>query len=217
MSESRVPTGQGVDAKGGPVIDPTANVIALVEANAKAASALRDADVKFNDAQHAHLKEIGELRASHAKETRTFDSERQSSIRDVDMANAEKTAAQILQAVNTNAAVAERTAKTLQDQVASTAAAQENRQASFAADMMKRLSAVELSMSKGEGKQAVADPASERLAVSVEKLLLAQQLGTGKSEGLSLSAALVMGAITIISGLLGIGGLLYAMFQGGTP
>jgi len=212
------PSGLPVDATGGPTIDPTANVIALVEANAKAAAALRDADVRFNNAQHEHLKEIGQLRANHAKETRTFDSERQSSIRDVDMANAEKTAAQILQAVNTNAAVAERTAKTLQDQVASTAAAQENRQASFAADMMKRLSAVELSMSKGEGKQAVADPASERLATSVEKLLMAQQLGTGKGEGIGLVGIVVMGAVALIGGLLGIAGILYGVLQRGpTP
>lgn len=162
--------GHAVDRAGNTVADPSINVGALVEANAKSAAMLREADVKFNDVVAAHLKEIGALRAEQAKETRAFDSERQASIRDVDMANAEKTAAQILQAVNTNASVAERTAQTLAKQVADTAAAQENRQASFASDMMKRLSAVELSMSKGEGKSGGVDQ-SWKVLVAVVSLI----------------------------------------------
>lgn len=196
-------TGIGVDSKGGPVVDPTVNVIALVESNAQAAAALRDADVKFNDVVAMHLREIGSIRAQHAKETREFDTAQQSNIRSVDMANAEKTAAQILQAVTTNAQVAERTAKTLQDQVASTATAAENRQASFASDMMKRLSAVELSMSEGKGKQQIADPQMDKLTLVVETLARNQVSGAGRQEGMSDSAKILMGALALITTLLG--------------
>jgi hypothetical protein len=184
--------GLGVDSRGGPVIDPTANVIALVEANAKASAALRDADVRFNDAQNAHLKEISNLRAEQTREVRAFDSDRYDKIRSVDMANAASTAAQILQAVNTNAAVAATTALTLAKQVTDTAAAQEARQGALATDMAKRLSAVELSMSKGEGKQQVADPALERLALIVEKLAAAQQAVGGRSEGIDATWKMVI-------------------------
>ncbi|HEV8216973.1 MAG TPA: hypothetical protein VGP95_14095 [Gemmatimonadaceae bacterium] len=175
--------GMGVDAHGGPVIDPTENVIALNEAANKRQDDLRQGAKELSDAKIAHQKEIGDLRATHAKETRTFDNDRWDKIRSVDMANAAATATQILQAVNTNAAAQERTAQTLRDQVATTATAAENRQAAFAADMVKRLSAVELSMSKGEGKQQIADPASERTAMLVERLITQQAAGTGKTDG----------------------------------
>ena len=184
--------GLGVDNTGGPVVDPTANVVALVEANAKSTAMLRDADIKFNDATTAHLKEIGALRSEHVKEARSFDREQSRAIREVDQANAKATAEQILQAVNTNAAVAERTAQTLAKQVTDTAAAAENRQVAFANDMGKRLSAVELSMSKGEGKQQVSDPAMERLAAVVEKVALQQQMGSGKSEGVDATWKLII-------------------------
>jgi hypothetical protein len=193
------PKSLGADVK---PVDPTANVIALVEANAKSADMLRQADIKFNDKIAEHLKEIGVLRADHAKQTREFDTAQAVNIRAVDMANAEKTAAQILQAVNTNAAVAERTALTLAKQVTDTAAAQENRQAPVAADMLRRLSAVELSMSKGEGKQAVADPALtktlESISTVLQNLTANQDRGSGKSEGSSDTWKLII----VVAGLL---------------
>jgi len=197
-------TGVDVDKTGGPVVDPTANVIALVEANAKSASMLRDADIKFNDKVSEHIKEIGALRAEHASETRAYDSDRYDKIRSVDMANAAATATQILQAVNTNANNQERTAQTLRDQVASTAAAAENRQAAFASEIMKRLSAVELSMSEGKGKQTVADPQMERLSLLVESLSRRRDTDTGTSQGSGDTIKWIALAITMIVGLIAI-------------
>jgi len=191
----------GVDT----VVDPTANVIALVESNSKAAAMLREADIKYNDAVARHLTEIGALRSDHAKETRAYDSDRYDKIRSVDMANAAATATQILQAVNTNAGNQERTAQTLRDQVAATAAAAENRQVAFAADMVKRLSAVELSMSEGKGKQTVADPQQEKLTSLVELIARNQATGSGKSEGASDTVKLGALLVVMFLGLIGIG------------
>jgi len=201
MASTRRP-GISVDTPGRQVVDPTANVIALVEANANAARALRDSDIKFNDAVTSHLKEIDVLRDAHIKETRLFDSERYDKIRSVDMANAAATASQILQAVTTNASTQERTAQTLRDQVAATATAAENRQAAFAADMVKRLSAVELSMSEGKGKQQVSDPQMDKLTILVEKLAHNQTLGSGKSEGLDTGWKLLIGIAALLFGFL---------------
>jgi len=196
--------GIGIDSKVRPVVDPTANVIALVEANVKSASMLREADIKFNDKVAEHMRELGALRSEHANETRAYDSDRYDKIRSVDMANAAATAQQILQAVNTNANNQERTAQTLRDQVASTAAAAENRQASFASEIMKRLSAVELSMSEGKGKQTVVDPQMERLSNLVESLARSRSTDTGNSQGAGDTIKWIALAITMIVGLIAI-------------
>jgi hypothetical protein len=52
----------GVDAAGGPVIDPTENVFALVEAERNHRDALRDADNRFSDAmREAETRRLNEL------------------------------------------------------------------------------------------------------------------------------------------------------------
>jgi hypothetical protein len=97
--------------------------------------------------------------------------------------------------------------------VTDTAAAQETRQSARDADTAKRLSAVELSMSKGEGKQQVADPALDRMAAMVEKLVSLQASGAGKNEGVNATWIVLLGAIGGFGGLLGIAGILYAVLK----
>jgi hypothetical protein len=67
------------------------------------------------------------------------------------------------------------------------------------------------------GKESVTDPAMAAaitaLTQTVAGLTSAKATGEGKQQGLNLSAALVMGAITIVSGLLGIAGVLYAVLK----
>ena len=82
-------------------IDPTANVIALVEANAKAAEMLRGADIKFNDGEIAHVKEVAALRAVNAETMRLGDLERLAATRQVDVLAASATAAALATAVQT--------------------------------------------------------------------------------------------------------------------
>jgi len=56
--------GIGVDSRGGQVIDPTKNVLDLVEAGRQAAAELRDADLKYEDAmREAETRRINELAA----------------------------------------------------------------------------------------------------------------------------------------------------------
>lgn len=206
--------GQGVDVFGGVAFDPTENVRELFEAAARRQDDLRIAGKELSDAKSAHLKEMADLRAEQARETRAFDSDRYDKIRSVDMVNAASTASQILQAVNTNASMQERTAQTLRDQVASTAAAAENRQAAFAADMMKRLSAVELSLSKGEGKQAVADPQVERLMQAVQLLTATQAQAAGKGLGQSAVWGAIALGVSLLVGLITIGTFLFVTTRG---
>ena len=183
-------TGVGVDSSGGPVIDPTKNVISLVEANAKTGEELRDADTKFNDAQHAHLKEIGSLRSAHAKELRANDIERYAAIRQVDTTNATAAAAQIATQIQTLAKSTEDIRKTLADAMASRDARVD-----------ERLGSLERSSSLGTGRQLATDPQMEKLTDLVGSLARTQATGAGKSEGISSSWAILVGIIMLAATL----------------
>ena len=63
-----------------PVIDPTANVIALAGANDRRQDDLRNME-------SAHIEKMADLRAQHAKELRVIETERINAIREVDTQN----------------------------------------------------------------------------------------------------------------------------------
>jgi len=80
-----VDPGAGVDAAGNPVLDPTKNVLDLVEAAIKRQDDLRAQEV-------IHAREIGDLRHMYEKELREAESARLDSIRAVDQAAVQRTA-----------------------------------------------------------------------------------------------------------------------------
>ena len=70
------------------------------------------------------------------------------------------------------------------------------------------------------GKSTVADPQMERLATLVERLTMAQQTDSGRSQGMSDSAKIIIAvvslfatAVAVVSGILGIAGVLYAVLK----
>jgi hypothetical protein len=206
--------GMGVDALGGPVIDPTENVIALVKADARRQDDLRQAAKELTDAKVAQQKEIGDLRAAHAEvlarvreehqeKMATAESGRLNSIRQVDREEVAKTAVAANLAITTLAKQTTDLQTTLQKQVADTAVAVEQRQSASYSDTNKRLSAVELALSEGKGKQQVVDPQVTEMLVEMRALRQAQATGAGKTEGLSDSAKLFVGVLAVITTLLG--------------
>ena len=148
--------GLGVDAFGGPVIDPTANVLALVDAAVQRQDDLRAAEKD-------HVREIISLNAEHAKDLREAESKRIDAIRAVDV-----------QATVRAAEVASETAKTLQAQVVASAealrlavsVATEAQSKALTAATTPLVSAVEeLRRAQYEtagGKQAVGETKSDR-------------------------------------------------------
>ena len=77
--------GPGVDAQGQPVIDPTQNVLDLVEAAIKRQDDLRDLEA-------GHVREIVALRASYDTELRLAESARIDAIRAVDASAVQRAA-----------------------------------------------------------------------------------------------------------------------------
>jgi hypothetical protein len=77
--------GAGVDASGNPVLDPTKNVLDLVEAAVIRLNDLREADKE-------HRKEMDELRTSFAREIREAETARIDAIRAVDVGAVQRAA-----------------------------------------------------------------------------------------------------------------------------
>jgi hypothetical protein len=195
-----------VDAVGGPTIDPTANVIAIVEAATKRQDDLRIETNRRLDTEITHIKELLAHRLEHLKELRGAEAERVNAIRQVDVAGANTAAAQTLAAVQTLAANTSSTAAALANQIESVVKA-----------IHDRLASLERSSYEGKGKEAVSDPVISQMASDMRDMREEQKLSTGKTQGVGMVWVVLLGAVSLISGLLGIGGVLYAVLRGGTP
>ena len=118
-------SGLGVDEKGNPVVDPTANVLALVESAIKRLDDLRAANMLRQDdlreAAARHSQEMAALRAEYQQELRLAETERINAIRAVDV-----------QAVQQASTVQETRATALAAQVAASAEAMRSQVAAAA-------------------------------------------------------------------------------------
>ena len=188
----------------GRVDDPTANVIALVEANAHAADALRTADNRFSDAQHAHLKEMSDLRACHAKDLDIAESKRIDAIRAVDVGAVATAAERAAQQATVLANQVGTSAETLRTLVASTAQGMAQVAAGFQSQVNERLALLERSQYKGEGRSGIADPQLAEFMSDLKVVLKSQQTGGGESKGMRDMWGYIVGAV-------GFGAALYAM------
>jgi hypothetical protein len=108
--------GIGVDAFGGPVIDPTTNVLNLVDAAIRRQDDLREAD-------NRRLTEIAELRAEYDEKLRRAETARIDAIRAVDVGAVNRAAEVSAQQAMTLAAQVATSAETLRAQVAAAATA----------------------------------------------------------------------------------------------
>lgn len=111
-------TGPATDAYGVPVVDPTKNVLDLVEAAVKRIDDLRDAERMLIQAERRHTRELVDMHAKHTQRMQAKETERIDAIRRVDAEVASR--AQAVQAAQ---------AATLAGQVAAAAEAMRTSQA----------------------------------------------------------------------------------------
>ena len=109
-------TGLGVDAQGGPVVDPTQNVLDLVAAAIKRQDDLREAESR-------HVREIANLRAEYIAELRQAEARRIDAIRAVDVGAVQQAAQVSATQATTLAAQVATSAETLRTQVQAAATA----------------------------------------------------------------------------------------------
>jgi hypothetical protein len=170
---------RGLDASGVPVIDPTANVIALVQANKESADAVNAMRDRYIAAEIGIVREtvkwMEKLADTHQKhdyalhkaEAGRLDALRQNDREDVKVLAAQTTAkAEALQSQ----------AVTMADTLAKTFAAN-------LAEQNKRLSAIERQQAEGVGKQAVVDPQMERLVSKIDALVTSRDAIGGEKFG----------------------------------
>ena len=212
--------------------DPTNNVIGLVESVDHRHNDLRKADNRYydlavsehrrnDDSGHAHLKEMAELRATYAKDIRSSDLNAAEKTRQVDVLAGAASAAALATAVSALQATSDRNAETLRNQLNATAATMAKQTADAAAatqlqtDNMfrrtdERVAVLERGAATGAGRQSVSDPQTERLMQQMEIFVAAQAKGSGKAEGVSASWVVLLGAVSLISTLLGVGAFIYS-------
>jgi gamma-glutamylcysteine synthetase len=234
--------GLGVDIYGGQVVDPTANVIALTEAEAKRQDDLREANEKLQKSENtrleayvAHAEFIGDLRAKHQKEfadardrhileMRTAEAARLDSIRQVDVTAVKTEADRAQAAIATLAATTSTNAENLRNALNATAATIAKSTSDTFAQVTERLAALEKASYESVGKQRIADPMIAELTAEVKALREVGQQTTGTKTGVSKTLGAIVGAIglfltciMIIQVLITIGFAAYAFTRPAQP
>ena len=202
------------------MIDPTANVKALSEAdnrrqddlrdaNSKRHEDLRHAQNKYYDSQLHFMEEIAKLRDSHAKELAEKEFSRLNAIRQVDQLAVTTAAQQTLTAVNTLATTAARDAETLRNALTTTAATIASQTAGIVAGITERIAALEKSNYESAGKNSYVDPMMAKLVASMDKLGSAQAVGAGQTQGISSTVGFIIAAVAFLGSLIAVGTSLF--------
>jgi hypothetical protein len=212
----------GVDAHGGPVIDPTKNVLDLVEAAVKRLddmTALRgdlvDEKIKRLEREQALLVTMADLRAEHQRDLDALESKRLDAMRQVDQLAVKTEADRASSAITALANAAATTAETLRSAVNTSATNLATALDRTVASITERIAALEKSSYTGQGKQAVVDPQVTEMLVEMRALRSAQSQGTGKAEGINIAWVGLLGVVSLIVGLLTIGTFVFVTTRGG--
>lgn len=205
--------GVAQDPWGGPVVDPTLNVLRDIAALKEWTSIIREGERRYYDSEVAHVKEMAALRALYGDRSAELERSRTDSIRQVDQLNASTAAERVLAAVNVLNIQTTTNAQTLRDLVSSTAMTLATQTDKKFSDITERIVAMERSLSRGEGKDVVGDPALGRLASRVEELFKSGERATGKTAGISAVWVVGVAAVGLVSTLLSIAAAVYVVLK----
>jgi hypothetical protein len=158
MSGERA-TGLGVDSSGSPVIDPTANVIALVQANKEAADTLRAMHDRYISAEIQIVREtvkwmekISDVHQAHDREIHKMEQEKLAAFRTSDESARLTEADRTLAAVQLVARTAETTAQDIRNVLTNTATTLAEQNAARDREYNNRIAALEKANYEGAGK-----------------------------------------------------------------
>lgn len=196
--------------RNGSVVDPTKNVLDLVRAMEKTLDQLRVADGDLLNEKIARLHDkaghnatIIDLHAKHQIALDLKESSRLDSVRQVDQLAVKTESDRAAAAVMALAAQANTTAENLRKSVDSSAATLAAQLSQSMMTIGDRITSLERTSYLGAGKSAVSDPAIEKISQEVQALARSRDTTTGKSEGISMAWAVVIGAVGLIVTILG--------------
>lgn len=175
-----------MDSSGSPVIDPTVNVMNLVEAATLRLDDLRDAenrrvDERFRN-QKEYMHEIQGLIAAYEEKLRVAEANRIDAIRAVDVgavATAAERASQQAQVLATQVATSAETLRTL---VATSAATTAAALTQIINPITERLAQLEKAQYEGAGRAVISDPITQELLREVKSLGSSHAQTAGGSE-----------------------------------
>jgi len=178
--------GKGVDQSGNPVVDPTENVISLVEAANLRQDDLRRASEELNAERFEHLKEMMRLHSRYESKLSIAESKRIDAIRTVDV---QASAVQSERAAQSADAL-----RTLVTTTASTLAEQQRQQSE---EINKRLAAIEKLQYEGQGKSSLTDPLIANLVNEIKLLRSESNTNVGRGTGIKDLTGWIVGGVGI--------------------
>jgi hypothetical protein len=195
------PSGGAVNKFGNEVVDPTKNVLDLVNAAVKRIDDI--ANIRYE-----HQKEVADLRASYDDKLRDAEAKRIDAIRLIDTgavttAN-EKANAQATVLANQVSTSAE----ALRALVTTNATTLATQLTQIITPITDRLALLEKAQYEGAGKERATDPQLLLLLTEVKNLRDLQQNNTGRGQGMNSLWAIIIAGIGVISGIFGIISLL---------
>ena len=179
MSENR--PGVGIDSKGGAVVDPTKNVLDLVEAKGRATeAALLAATKRLDDLQEEKYKHLHELQSAELKRIDEVLKLRVDFTMQLAVAEAKR--------IDANLAVVESTGRARTDAVFQ-----------GLSQMTERVAAVEKFQYEASGRSRVADPIMDNSLREIKGLLVERAQTAGKGQGMSMIVGYILAAIAALS------------------
>lgn len=208
-------------------VDPTKNVLDLVGAAVQRLDDLGSATHHFNqrlaesyirridDLRMAETRRIEDLRqadnknnalrAEYHEKLAIAEAKRIDAIRSVDVNAVAVASERATQQASVLANQVAQSADALRTLVATTATTFAQQQQSLQTQITERLALLERSQYENKGKAGVADPMMVELVSEMKAMKGAQQTTTGKSEGMSASWAMLIGAVGLIVAFMTIG------------
>jgi hypothetical protein len=208
-------SGIGVDASGGPVIDPTFNVLQLVSAAMTRQDDLRRANRReFKAVIKAERRRINEqmrIRAQYERWLIKAEAKRIDAIRSVDVNAVTVAASRAQDQATVLANQLASSAETLRALVESTRSATASQLSQLITPITDRIALLEKAQYSSAGKEAVTDPLMTQVLLEIKSLRESRTEGTGEKAGSQAQQRLMMMIISIIVSLLIIGGIVVSI------
>src|SRR6185503_1897568 len=169
--------GLGVDAFGGSVIDPSKNVRQLAKHDSIRQDDLRKAERRYVGSEIARVREVANLKADHVKEITVIHQVHDYALHKAEAGRLDALRSNDREDLRVLAAATTAKAEALQVQVAASAKALADTFQQQMSDVIKRLSALELSSSEGKGKATVESPMMAEMVSELKALRREQSVG----------------------------------------
>lgn len=205
-------SGLGVDIHGGPVVDPTKNVLDLVTAAVTRLDDMTALRAELSNEKARSLRreakwqaKVGALRANHQTALDALEAKRLDAIRQVDQLAVKTEADRSAAAITALATSAATTAETLRNAVNTSATNLATQLTNTVNSITERIASLEKLSYTGQGRQAVVDPQMTDISMELRKLVAVNASHTGKVEGVDTTWKLLIAGVGLIATLSALG------------